>query len=208
MAFSQNTAVFSSLSREEESQLLAFKKEAFYSTGEDFENFNRWQEFLNLFFIYHVRSGDGQTTLARRRELPSAQILLYTPSFFNRMKGTDYFSESPLAFDDEARDDLGWFDRRELILSIFDRKEDQIHFVQAKASFVVSLKHLSFFQKVKKLADATPAYQNGPYLLFLISILLLKKDRFASSKLFDPFRIEELEKAHLYYQKFADTIVS
>ena len=45
------------------------------------------------------------------------------------------------------------------------------------------------------------------YLQLLIAILMLKKERFASSKLYNPYQIEEIEKLHLYYNKFADFII-
>ncbi|HSA32905.1 MAG TPA: hypothetical protein P5077_04175 [bacterium] len=206
MASSQNTMVFSSLSAEEERQLLEFQKESFYFTGEDFANFKRWQEFYNLFFLYHVRSGDGETTVAQRRSMEPARLMLYSPSLFDRFKGTDLFSAQKLVFDENEARDLHWFKEREMILSVFAFEGERIRFVHEKASFVIELRHKGFFKKLGKLIAATPAFQNHIYLLFLISVLLLKKDRFASSKLFDPFRAEELEKAHLYYQKLADRI--
>ncbi len=204
---SQNTVVLSALSADEEARLRTFKKEAFYFTGEDFANFNRWQEFFNLFFLYHLVSADDGSTAAARRSLDKATILLYTPSFFNRYRGLDWLSEEPMLLEEDVPGDLSWFDRREMILSLFHRDGDKARLVQSKASFVVALRHKKFFKHIRTTAADNPAYQKAPYLLFLISILLLKKDRFSEAKLFDPFRIEELEKTHQYYQKLFDAIV-
>ncbi len=204
---SQNTVVLSALSADEEARLRAFKKDAFYFTGEDFANFNRWQEFFNLFFLYHVVSASDGSTAAARRSLDRATILLYIPSLFNRYKGFDWLSEEPMLLEEDVPGDLAWFDRREMILSLFYRDGDKARLVQSKASFVVSLRHKKFFKQVRTMATETAAYQKAPYLLFLISILLLKKDRFSEAKLFDPFRAEELEKTHQHYQKLFDAIV-
>ncbi len=204
---SQNTIVLSALSADEESRLRAFKKEAFYFTGEEFENFNRWQEFFNLFFIYHVVSAEDGTTAAARRSLDKAAILLYIPSFLNRYKGFDWLSEETMLLEEEIPGDLAWFDRREMILSLFHRDGNKARLVQSKASFVIALRHKKFFKQLRTIATETPAYQKKSYLLFLIAILLLQKDRFSAAKLFDPFRIEELEKTHRYYQKIFDIIV-
>jgi len=204
---SQNTIVLSALSSDEEARLRAFKKEAFYFTGDDFVTFNRWQEFFNLFFLYHVISADDGSTAAARRSLEKASVMLYTPSLFNRYKGFDWFSRTPLLLEEDLPGDLAWFDRREMILSLFHCNEGIARLVQSKASFVIPLRHKRFFKKVRERAAEIPAYRKTSYLLFLISILLLKKDRFSEAKLFDPFSIEELEKTNQYYQKLADIIV-
>ncbi len=204
---SQNTVVLSALSSDEESRLRAFKKEAFYFTGEDFATFNRWQEFFNLFFLYHVVSAEDGSTAAARRSLEPAKAMLYTPSLFNRYKGFDWFSEEAMLLEEDIPGDLAWFDRREMILSLFHHEDQKARLVQTKASFVIPLRNKKFFKELRAAAETTPAYRRTPYLLFLVSVLLLKKDRFAEAKLFDPFRLEELERTHQYYQKLENIIV-
>jgi len=206
-SFSQNTVVLSSLLPDEERRLRAFKKEAFYFTGEDFPNFNRWQEFFNLFFLYHIISGDDGSTVAARRTLDPAVIGLYIPSLLNRYKGYDWLSETPLRLIEDTPGDLAWFDRREMILSLFHTEDGKTWLVQSKASFVIPLRYRGFFKKVREISGKTPAYQKPSYLLFLVAILLLKKDRFSSAKLYDSLRLEELDAMHRHYHSFADLIV-
>ncbi len=200
------TVIFSSFSPEDEAQLIAFKKEVFHFVGEDFENYERWQLFFNHFFIYHVKTATG-ATLAQKHDLEAARIALYTPSFFARLKGEDMFSGAKLILDDDEENSLTWYKERELILSIFHVSGEKVRMVDSRFTFVLSLDHADFFKKLKKYRAETGEYQKDGYLLFLIALLMLKKDRFAKSKLYTPFTMEEVQKTHLYYQKFADLII-
>ena len=80
------TKVYSSFDETEATLLHDFKKEVFYFTGEDLKNHNFWQQFYNLFFIYHYDIGEG-ITLSQKRELEPASIRLFSPSVFFENEG-------------------------------------------------------------------------------------------------------------------------
>ena len=94
------TRVYSSFDESEATLLHDFKKEVFYFTGEDLKNHNFWQQFYNLFFIYHYDIGDG-VTLSQKRELEAGSIKLFAPSVFSRMKGEDLFTGDKLSFSED-----------------------------------------------------------------------------------------------------------
>lgn len=201
------TMVYSSFTHEEEKKLKEFKKEAFYFVGEDISNFNFWTQFFNIFFIYHYDMGDKKT-VAMNRELEPAVIMLYFPSLFSKMKGEEFFTGEKLVLQGDEETNLNWFKKRELILSLFSRKEDgTIHFAEAMSTVVISLEHLDSLKKLKKFVESENRFHSNTYLLFLISLMMLKKERYASSKIFNPFTSEELMKIHLYYEKFAELFI-
>lgn len=200
------TRIYSSFDDFESAALQDFKKECFYFTGEDVKNHDFWQQFFNLFFIYHFDTGGG-TTLADKRGLDKARIMLFSPSLFSRLKGEDFFNEEKLNLSEDEENSLTWYKERDFILSYFHEKEDGIHFVESRSSLLIPQKAASFFKKLRTLMNEKNYFPSKNYLHLLIAILMLKKERFASSKLYNPYQVEEIEKLHLYYNKFADFII-
>jgi len=200
------TRIYSSFDDFESTALQDFKKECFYFTGEDLKNHDFWQQFFNLFFIYHFDIGN-KTTLADKRELEKARIMLFSPSLFSRLKGEDFFSGEKVNLSEDEENSLTWYRERDFILSFFHEKDDGIHFVESRSSLLIPMKASSFFKQLKTLMSEKNYFPSNNYLLLLIAILMLKKERFASSKLYNPYQIEEIEKLHLYYNKFADFII-
>ena len=200
------TRIYSSFDEVESSALQDFKKECFYFTGEDLKNHDFWQQFFNLFFIYHFDIGDKKT-LADNRELEKARIMLFSPSLFSRLKGEDFFTGEKVNLSEDEENSLTWYREKNFILSFFHKKEDGIHFVESRSSLLIPMKAASFFKQLKNLMAEKNYFPSNNYLQLLIAILMLKKERFASSKLYNPYQIEEIEKLHLYYNKFADFII-
>ena len=200
------TRIYSSFDDFESATLQDFKKECFYFTGEDLKNHDFWQQFFNLFFIYHFDIGN-KTTLADKRELEKARIMLFSPSLFSRLKGEDFFTGEKVNLSEDEENSLTWYRERDFILSFFHEKEDGIHFVESRSSLLIPMKASSFFKQLKNLMTAKNYFPSNNYLQLLIAILMLKKERFASSKLYNPYQVEEIEKLHLYYNKFADFII-
>jgi len=201
------TKVYSSFDEVEGGLLHDFKKESFYFTGEELNNYSFWQQFLNLFFIYHFNLGNGET-LAIRRGLDPAEIRFFVPSVFAKLKGEDFFSGEKMMLAEDEENTLSWYKDKECILSFFHSRDDGCHFVESQSSLLISKSNLAFFKKLKTAFTEQGMFKSKPYLLFLISLLMIKKERFASSKLYDPFKFEEIEKLHLYYEKkFADIII-
>jgi len=196
------TVVFSSFNEQEKILLKEFKREVFYFVGEDLDNIDFWQNYFNLFFIYHYDLGDG-ITFAARRDLFPARAILFFPSVFSKLKGTDFFTDEKIIFGEEVT----WYKEREFILSFFDNKESNIKFVESRISLIISIDHAVFLKKIKKIHAKNSYYKSNIYLLFLISMLILKKERFATSKLYNPYTEEELEKLSLYYEKFGDKLI-
>lgn len=203
---SVKTRIYSSFDESESASLQNFKKECFYFTGEDVKNHDFWQQFFNLFFIYHFDIGD-KTTLAVKRELESARVRLFAPSFFYRLKGRDFFTSERLALSEDEKSSLTWYREREFILSFFHDREDGIHFVESRSSLLIPFKVSSFFKKLRNALVEKNFFPSSDYLLLLIAILMLKKERFSSSKLYNPYQFKEIEKLHLYYEKFAEFII-
>ncbi|HPG34910.1 MAG TPA: hypothetical protein PLW78_08760 [bacterium] len=200
------TRIYSSFDEAEAALLHEFKKEAFYFTGEDLKNFNFWQQYFNLFFIYHYDIGEGKT-LAEKRELEKASVMLFSPSLFSRLKGEDLFTGEKLVLSEDEENSLTWYKEKEFILSFFHQREDGIHFVESRSALLMHVKAAGFFKKLKKALDEGSYFPSANYILFLLSILMMKKERFASSKLYDPYQFEEIEKLHLYYEKFAKLLI-
>lgn len=200
------TRIYSSFDDFESAALQDFKKECFYVTGEDVKNHDFWQQFFNLFFIYHFDTG-SKTTLADKRGLEKARIMLFSPSLFSRLKGEDFFTGEKLNLSEDEENSLTWYRERDFILSYFHEKEDGIHFVESRSSLLIPQKAASFFKKLRTLMNEKHYFPSNNYLQLLIAILMLKKERFSSSKLYNPYQIEEIEKLHLYYSKFADFII-
>ncbi len=200
------TRIYSSFDDFESAALQDFKKECFYFTGEDVKNHDFWQQFFNLFFIYHFDIGE-KTTLADKRELEKARIMLFSPSLFSRLKGEDFFTGEKVNLSEDEENSLTWYRERNFILSFFHEKEDGIHFVESRSSLLIPMKASSFFKQLKNLMTEKNYFPSNNYLQLLIAILMLKKERFASSKLYNPYQVEEIEKLHLYYNKFADFII-
>ncbi len=200
------TRIYSSFDDFESATLQDFKKECFYFTGEDLKNHDFWQQFFNLFFIYHFDIGN-KTTLADKRELEKARIMLFSPSLFSRLKGEDFFTGEKVNLSEDEENSLTWYRERDFILSFFHEKEDGIHFVESRSSLLIPMKASSFFKQLKNLMTEKNYFPSNNYLQLLIAILMLKKERFASSKLYNPYQVEEIEKLHLYYNKFADFII-
>ena len=146
-------------------------------------------------------------TLADKRELEKARIMLFSPSLFSRLKGEDFFTEEKINLSEDEENSLTWYRERDFILSYFHEKEDGIHFVESRTSLLIPQKAASFFKKLRTLMNEKHYFPSNNYLQLLIAILMLKKERFASSKLYNPYQIEEIEKLHLYYNKFADFII-
>jgi len=200
------TRVYSSFDESEATLLHDFKKEVFYFTGEDLKNHNFWQQFYNLFFIYHYDIGDG-VTLSQKRELEAGSIKLFAPSVFSRMKGEDLFTGDKLSFSEDEENSLSWYKEKQYILSFFHKDGEEIKFVESQSSLLLPMKTGSFLKKVKKAFENENYFPSVNYTLFLLSVLMVKKERFSSSKLYDPFQFEEIEKLHLYYEKFAKFII-
>ena len=116
------TRIYSSFDDIESALLHEFKKEAFYFTGEDLKNFNFWQQYFNLFFIYHYNTGEGKT-LADKRELEKASIMLFSPSLFSRMKGEDFFTGEKVVLSEDDENSLTWYKERDFILSFFHSRD-------------------------------------------------------------------------------------
>jgi hypothetical protein len=201
------TKVYSSFNEAEAGMLHDFKKEAFYFTGEELQNYGFWQQFLNLFFIYHYNIGNGKTP-ADIRELEPASIRFFVPSVFSKYKGEDFFIEEKMVLAEDEENTLSWYKDKEYILSFFHEKEDGCHFVESQSSLLISKSGMGFFKILKNMFKQQEMFFSHPYLLFLLTLLMIKKERFSSSKLYDPFKIEEIEKLHLHYEsKFAQIII-
>ncbi|HDT11872.1 MAG TPA: hypothetical protein ENN58_03955 [bacterium] len=201
------TKVYSSFDEVEAGLLHDFKKEAFYFTGEELQNYNFWQQFLNLFFIYHYNVGNGQTP-AIKRGLEPAEIRFFVPSVFSKLKGEDFFAGDKMVLAEDEENTFSWYKDKDCILSFFHEREDGFHFVESQSSLLISRSNTGFFKKLRTAYTEESMFQSKFYLLFLISLLMIKKERFSSSKLYDPFKFEEIEKLHLYYEsKFSDIIV-
>lgn len=201
------TKVYSSFDEVEAGLLHDFKKEAFYFTGEELQNYNFWQQFLNLFFIYHYNVGNGQTP-AVKRELEPAGIRFFVPSVFSKFKGESFFSGDKMMLAEDEENSFSWYKDKECILSFFHEREDGYHFVESQSSLLLSRNNMGFFKKLRTAHKEENIFHSNPYLLFLISMLMIKKERFSSSKLYDPFKFEEIEKLNLYYEtKFSDIII-
>lgn len=200
------TRIYSSFDNTESAALQNFKKECFYFTGEDLKNHDFWQQFFNLFFIYHFDIGN-KTTLAMKRELEPAKMMFFYPSFFSRLKGEDFFTSEKVVLSDDEENSLTWYREREFILSFFHEREDGIHFVESRSALLLPIKAASFFKQLKEILAEGKYFRSDKYLLLLISILMLKKERFASSKLYNSYQFEEIEKLHLYYSKFEEFII-
>ncbi len=200
------TVLFSTFSHEEEKLLREFKKETFFFVGESVGNYEFWQQFFNLFFIYHYDLGDG-STVSQRRDMEPARILLFSPSRFARMKGESYFTDEKLQFDEDEETSLTWYRDRELILSFFTKSESRIRFVESRTSLLISTDRVKFLKKIKKMFREGDQFPSHTYLLYLLSLLLLKKERYGKAHLYEPFSVEEIEKTHLYYEKFASKLI-
>jgi len=200
------TRVYSSFDETEATLLHDFKKEVFYFTGEDLKNHDFWQQFYNLFFIYHYDIGEG-ITLSQKRELEPGSIRLFSPSVFSRMKGEDLFTGDKLSLSEDEENSLSWYKEKQFILSFFHTKDEEIRFVESQSSLLLPMNAGSFLKKVKKALENEGYFASVNYTLFLLSVLMVKKERFSSSKLYDPFQFEEMEKLHLYYEKFAKFII-
>ena len=200
------TKVYSSFDETEAMLLHDFKKEVFYFTGEDLKNHNFWQQFYNLFFIYHYDIGDG-VTLSQKRELEPASIKLFSPSVFSRMKGEDLFTGDRMMFSEDEENSLSWYKEKQYILSFFHSSGEEIRFVESQSSLLLPMRAGTFLKNVKKSIENESFFSSVNYTLFLLSVLMVKKERFSSSKLYDPFQFEEMEKLHLYYEKFAKLII-
>ena len=203
---SLKTKIYSSFDAQESALLHDLKKEAFHFTGEDVKNFNFWQQYFNLFFIYHYDLGEGKT-LAVKRDLEKAAVRLFCPSLFSRLKGEDLFTGEKLVLSSDEENSLTWYKERDHILSFFHDRADGIHFVESRSSILIPLKSGDFFKKLKLLMNDGQITQSVSYALFLVSILMLKKERFSSSKLYDPYQVSEIEKLHLYYEKFSKFLI-
>jgi len=200
------TRIYSSFDEEEAKLLHEFKKECFYFTGEDLKNYNFWQQYFNLFFIYHYDLGKG-LTLSHKRELEKASIMLYSPSLFSRLKGENLFTGEKLVLSEDEENSLTWYKEKEFILSFFHEREDGIHFVESRSSLLMPSKAAGFFKKLKAALNDLSYFPSATYLLLLLSILMMKKERFQSSKLYDPYQFEEIEKLHMYYEKFSQFFI-
>ncbi len=199
------TFIFSSLTEAEALLLKEFKHDIFYYVGDKLENYNFWQQFFNLFFLYHYDSGNSETT-ASRLHLEPAKIFLFYPSLFSRLRGENYFTEEKFSFDEKEELSMTWFKEREMILGVFTIKESSISLLEGRNSLVVQMNDMTFFKKLKKEFKEKGEYSHT-YLMFLLSVLLLKKERFAASKLYNSFTTEELEKTHHQYEKFASKFI-
>lgn len=199
------TFIFSSLTEEEALLLKDFKHEIFYYVGDKLENYNFWQQFFNLFFLYHYDNGNNETP-AKRLGLEPAKIVLFYPSLFSRLKGENYFTEEKLSFDENEENSMTWFKEREMILGVFTIHDNFLSLVEGRNSLVIQMNDMAFFKKLKKEFKEKSLYSHT-YLMFLLSLLLLKKERFAASKLYNPFTTEELEKTHHQYEKFASKFI-
>ena len=203
---SLKTKIYSSFDPVESALLHDFKKEVFHFTGEDVKNFNFWQQYFNLFFIYHYDLGEN-VTLAKKRDLENAGIRLFSPARFSKLKGEDFFSGDKITLSEDSENSLTWYKERDFILSFFYDRSDGIHFVESRSSILIPLKAADFFKKLKLLVDEKSIVPSVSYALFLVSVLMLKKERFSSSKLYDPYQIAEIEKLHLYYEKFSKFLI-
>ncbi|HNW83256.1 MAG TPA: hypothetical protein PKG52_10240 [bacterium] len=203
---SLKTKIYSSFDPVESAFLHDFKKEAFHFTGEDVKNFNFWQQYFNLFFIYHYNVGEG-VTLAKKRDLEKASVRLFAPARFSKLKGEDFFSGEKLVLSQDEENSLTWYKERDFILSFFYDRPDGIHFVESRSCILIQMNAIEFFKKLKLLVDEKNIVPSVSYALFLVSILMLKKERFSSSKLYDPYQIAEIEKLHLYYEKFSELLI-
>ncbi|HRZ79983.1 MAG TPA: hypothetical protein P5044_08250, partial [bacterium] len=173
---SLKTKIYSSFDAQESALLHDLKKEAFHFTGEDVKNFNFWQQYFNLFFIYHYDLGEGKT-LAVKRDLEKAAVRLFCPSLFSRLKGEDLFTGEKLVLSSDEENSLTWYKERDHILSFFHDRVDGIHFVESRSSILIPLKSGDFFKKLKLLMNDGQITQSVSYALFLVSILMLKKER-------------------------------
>lgn len=201
------TKIFSSFDDIESSLLHEFKKEVFYFTGEHLKNFNFWQQYFNLFFIYHYDIGEGKT-LAVKRELEKASAALFSPSLFSKLKGENFFTNEKMILSEDDENSLNWYKERDFILSFFHEREGHTHFVESRSSLLMPVSSLGFFKKLKGVLTDQSYFSSVTYVLFLVSILMMKKERFSGSKLYDPYQFEEIEKLHLYYEKFAKILIS
>ena len=191
--------LYKNFSETEKKLLLDFKDEAFYFVGKDIKDYDFWQQFLNLFFVFHYVKEDKKT-VAEKYNIKSAKMFLYAPSRFSLFKGFDFFSEQKLSFKQEELHLLEWFQEKEFVFSFFYEEENKISFVEIQTSFLITMEHSKFLKKIKKLN------KNGKYsrefIFFILIVLFLKKERYEPAKLYSPFVIDEFEKVAQKYTNF------
>ncbi len=201
------TQVFSTFSDDEKEALKQFKTDVFYIVGAHVPDAVFWQEFFNLFFIYHIRLEDGKS-FAQRRNMKPARLALYTPSLFFLHRGTLFPSGERIVWDVEDEDgSSAWYSGRDYLLSFFYQEDNAISLVNSKIAQMFSRKHSKFLRTIKKLVNADSAPLSDIAVLFLVALLLLKKDRYQESPLYDPFRVEEFEKLRLHYAELIKRLI-
>ncbi len=193
------TSIYSSFNEEESLMLAGFKKEIFYFVGDEMISEEFWQNFFNTFFIYHYHFDDG-TTFASRRELGKINLLLFLPSRMGQKnKGKNLFTEKRM----ELEKELKWSQERELVLSFFHSENEDIYeFYNDSTIFVIERKKLTFLKEFKEKYYDSSRFTEI-FLLFIISLMALKQERFSSSRIYDAFTASEAEKFINYYEKYA-----
>ena len=201
------TQTFSTFSEEEERALKKFKEDVFYIVGTHIPDLLFWQEFFNLIFIYHYDMGNGET-FSTKRDMRSASLMLYTPSLFSLRKGSLFPSGEKVHWKSDEEESVSWYSGRDYLLSFFYQEDDSVELLDSKIAQMFERKQSKFLNKIKLLMDSIETQSNKNIeILFLITLLLLKKDRFQDSPLYDPFRIEEFEKLRLYYEKLSQQLI-
>ena len=201
------TQVFSTFSEEEEALLKTFKEDVFYIVGRHIPDAIFWQEFFNLVFMYHYDLGGGET-FATKRDMRPASLMLYTPSLFFLRRGSLFPDNEKVSWKSEEEESVSWYSGRDHLLSFFYKEGDTISLVDSKIAEMFERKQSKFLGKIKILvASGESATNQSIEMLVLIALLLLKKDRYQDSPLYDPFRIEEFEKLRLYYAKLSKHLI-
>ncbi|MCK5808463.1 hypothetical protein KAH37_05735 [bacterium] len=201
------TQVFSTFSEEEEAHLKKFKEEIFYIVGRHIPDALFWQELFNLLFIYHYDLGGGET-FATRRDMRPAELMIYSPSLFFLRRGVLFPTGEKVHWKSDEDESVSWYSGRDYLLSFFYREGDTISLVDSKIAEMFERKHSKFLSKINLLMKSDNfSEMKSIEVLFLMALLLLKKDRYQDSPLYDSFKIEEFEKLQLYYAKLSKHLI-
>ncbi len=200
-------SLYQSFSQHEKEVFDEFREKSAFFLGRKINSSDFWREFVSMFFLFHYNSGNEQTVFDRRN-MDGGEADLYLPSLFSRYRGSFFLSGEKVCLTNETRKDLTWIKKRIPVLSFFNHSEDGISFIEPTVSLIVPFEGVKFFKKTcRKLRKKESGPLNRPYVLYVITILLLKREVYAPAKKYNPFSLEEFMKIYTHYEDIAPRFI-